>query len=1102
MKLIVLLTMICCLKVSASLYAQKISIDMKNVPIENVFDQIKKQSGYTFWYIDNVLSPTKKVTLKFKDLELVQALEQSLKDQPLSYEIMGKIIVISSKAPERESVVIQEKEIKGIIQDERGKPMPDASIKIKNSNRRTAVSGSDGRFRIMATENETLVITYVGYKPRELSVKNINADVVIKMEPQENQMNEVTINTGMFRKVDKSFTGSSVTVTREELQQFGSRNLITSLRNLDPSFNVVESNAFGSDPNRLPEITLRGNSSLPNVGELQDQTRVGLNTPLIILDGFQSTLQKLLDINENEVETITILKDAAATAMYGSRGSNGVIVITTRSPKAGKLRLSFRTLMNVELADLSDYNLLKAKDKLELERRAGYYNNARAESDLPLKRYYNYILNEINSGVETDWMAIPLNTAIGQRHNLSLEGGDQAFRYSASAQLNDQQGVMIGSNRRTFNGGITLQYTYKNVRFRNNLQISEGRSNESPYGSFSEYTRLNPYWRPYDEKGNVIKQLGNPGNSDYTGFWSTLPANPLYNATLHTINKTGTSNLVNNTSVEWTVIKDLVLRGQIGLNKTTGQTDVFRPAEHTAFANYATSDFFRKGDYRYGISNAFGYDASLNLSYSRSFNVKHVLFGGLDYNVLQNKSSSYSFVAEGFPNANFDFVSMALQYAKDGKPTGSEALTRSIGFTGNVNYTYDNRYFADASVRVDGSSQFGANKRFAPFWSAGLGWNIHNEKFMQDNKVVNRLKLRGSMGITGSQNFNAYQALSTYAYYTNDRYYNWLGSYLMGLGNEDLQWQQTMKYNGGIDAEFLNRRLKLTADYYEETTQDLVSTINLPASNGFTTYIENIGSMRNKGYEVKATFFILSNPGNVSWSVTGAIMHNKNKIISTSAAYRQAQQNNLSSATTIDGIYIQGYSTNTIWAVPSLGIDPSTGKELFLGKDGLPTYTWKASDVAAVGVTDPKISGNFSSMLNYKNFIVNASFGYKFGGQQYNQTLVNKVEGGNYRYNVDARVFESRWQYPGDMAAFKGILITTATSKTSRFVQDENTLRLQNISLKYDFRGKKFLKGWGLEALNVGADMADVFYLSTIRRERGTNYPFSKQFSLNLTATF
>jgi len=1099
-KLITFIIIATFLQVSASSFAQ-ISLREENASLEQVIQKIRRQTGYDFFYNAAAIKRAKPITVSLNNVSLNQALEACFAGQPLVYRVEEKSIIIQSQ---RETVVAAIV-VTGRVVDEKGQPIPGALIRVKGTNGiRPVATDANGQFRIVVPDDtETLLVSYIGYKIEEVSIKNKKSPFTIKLSAVTKDLEEVrVVNTGLFKKSVESFTGASTTVTAKELAEFGNRNLISSLRNIDPAFNIIESNAFGSNPNRLPEIQIRGNSSIPNVGEFQDQARAELNTPLIILDGFQSTLQKLYDMNENEVESITILKDAAATSMYGSRGSNGVIVIMTKAPRPGKLRLSLRSDVNFEAPDLSDYSLLKAADKLELERIAGYYNNARAEIDLPLKRYYNFLLNEVNSGVETDWMALPLRNGVGQRHFLKVEGGDNAFRYSASGQLNDIQGVMKGSSRRTFNGNITLAYTYKNLRFRNNLQIQQSNSQESPYGTFSSYVAMNPYWRPYDANGNALKFLGDPGNTDYVNYWPTLPTNPLYNATLKTFDKSATNELINNTMVEWNLVKDLVLRAQLGLSKGTTQNDAFRPAEHTAFANYTTDNIFRKGDYNYGISNSFGYDGSLNLAYTKLLGLKHLISAGADYNIRQSKSSAYNFLAEGFPNANFDFVSMALQYAKDGKPTGSESLTRSIGLTGNVNYIYDNKYFVDASLRIDGSSQFGSKKRFAPFWSAGMGWNLHNEAFLKDNRYINRLKLRGSVGITGAQNFNAYQALSTYQYYTNERYYNWMGSYLMGLGNDELKWQQTEKYNIGVDAEFINRRLRLTADYYVETTKDLVSSVNLPASSGFTSYVDNIGRLRNNGYELKATGFILNNPKSVIWSVSAALLHNKNKIVETSKALKDAQAATLNGNSDPGTLYIEGYSSNAIWVVPSLGIDPSTGKELYLGKDGQPTYTWKATDIVAVGSRDPKFFGNFSTMIRYKDFAINTSFRYTVGGQQYNRTLVDRVELTNYKNNVDSRVFYSRWQNPGDVAAFKGLLVTTPTYKSSRFVQDENTLVLQNINFQYNLTNREWLKKMKLESLNLTVNASEPMYLSTIRRERGTSYPFSRQFSMSLSATF
>ncbi len=1087
----------------------KLSLNLQNVSVQEVVKQIEDLTEFNFIYQDEVFIKGQKISIKANEAPIDSVMQQLSDQASVQYRIFDRQIVILKGDQKDQPGAFpaganaeQKKEISGTVKDNNGQPLPGVTVSVKGTTTGT-ITDASGQFRLsIPVDAKILMFTFIGMKPVEIAIGG-KTTFNISMEVQETKLNDFVV-TGMFTKRAESYTGAATTVTARELQSFGNRNLITSLRNIDPSFNIIESNLFGSDPNRLPEIQIRGNSSLPNVTQLQDQTRVGLNTPLVILDGFESSLQRLLDMNENEVESITTLKDASATAIYGSRGANGIIVITTKTPTPGKLRITLRSDGNLEMPDLTGYSLLEARDKLELERLVGLYDNARAENDVPLKRYYNYLLNEVNSGVNTYWLSKPLRSAIGQRHNIRLEGGDNTFRYSASAQFNDIQGVMKESFRRTFNGTINLTYIYKNVRFTNSLMIGLGNTANSPYGTFSDYVRMNPYWRAYDDNGNVIKQMGYPGNTDYSNRWNPLPTNPLYNATLNTYDLSNSTTITNNFSVEFNLFKDLKVRTRLGLTKGNNQSDRFKPADHTDFANYAEADFFRKGSYAYGTGSTFNYDGSINLSYNRVFGNKHTVYAGVDYNIRQNQSSAYSFLAEGFLNSNLDFLSAALQYAQAGKPGGSEGLSRSVGITSNVNYTYDNRYMADFSLRADGNSQFGTKNRFAPFWSAGLGWNLHNESFLKGNNLINRLKIRGSIGITGSQNFSSYQALSTYRYYTDDRYFNWMGNRLLGLGNDALKWEQKTKFNVGFESQLLNNRLSLVADVYIDRTKDNVSSLNLPLSNGFSSYIENIGNVENRGFELKATAFIIRNLGKgFTWSVTGAMINNNNKIVKISKALKDAQvATEKAGGSNPNMLFREGFSTNTIWVVPSLGIDPSTGKELYLKKDGTPTYTWSSLDLTACGISEPKYLGNFSSMFRYKTLSVNLSFGYRFGGQLYNSTLIDKVENANYQYNVDSRVYDNRWQKPGDNAAFKGLLVTTPTQMTSRFVQNERTLTCQNVNVQYDIRNKNFTKMLGIETLSFSGSIADLFYISSVKRERGISYPFSRQLSLSVSAMF
>ena len=1028
-----------------------------------------------------------------------EVLEDALKETSLTCVFEEDMVMLR----ERQQQQVSELVVKGLVTDTKKQPLPGVTVMIKGTSLGT-VTDAEGHYVLTIPQRDELVLvfSFVGMNSREVTYKG-EKELNVELEEKIAEMDEVVV-TGIFQKSQASFTGSATTVTAKELQQFGNRNLLQSLHNIDPSINIIENNAFGSNPNRLPEVQIRGNSSIPNVDELKDQTRVDLNTPLIVLDGFETTLQKLIDINENEVETLTILKDASATAIYGSRGANGVIVITTKKPAMGQLRVSYKGDVNIEIPDLTGYDLLEAREKLELEKRVGLYSKpSNPDQDWRLQRYYSYLLDEVNSGVNTYWLSKPLQTSVGQRHALKVEGGDKSFRYSASLQWNDIRGVMKESYRKTFNGAIQLSYYWKNLKFSNNLMISAGKRQESPYGDFSEYAKMNPYWRTHDENGKILKRLGNSGEIDYDFRWSRLPVNPLYNATLNTYDRGNNTDITNNFMLEWKVLETLDLRGRFGITKNTDETRVFKPADHTDFADYSEDDMFRKGTYAYGISNSFSYEGSLNLAYHQSFG-KHLLVAGVDVNLREGRSRSSSFKAEGFTNENFDDISSALQYEKNGKPSGAESTVRSVGFTGNVNYTYDNRYFADLSGRMDGSSQFGSNKRFAPFWAVGIGWNMHNESFLKEVSWVNMLKLRFSVGTSGSQHFNAYQAIQTYRYFLDDKYYAWNGSSLIAMGNPDLKWQQKRDYNIGLDVKLWDNRITIGGDFYIAKTNDLISTLTLPAANGFTTYIENIGSLKNTGYELRLSAYVLRKD-QMSWSVSLAGIHNKNKIVEVSQALLDAQNAIESEDLVNPNVQFRpGYSSNTIWTVRSAGIDPGTGKEVFISRDGNRTYNWSASDIVATGVSDPKLEGNISSMFRYKGLSLNVSFGYRFGGQIYNSTLANKVEVSKTAigWNVDARVFHDRWKNIGDQASFKGLDDFTPTNKTSRFVQDETTFRCQNMTLQYELKSQALNKLLGIDYCLFSASTSDLFYISTVKRERGTSYPFSRQFSLGVNVVF
>lgn len=575
--------------------------------------------------------------------------------------------------------------------------------------------------------------------------------------------------------------------------------------------------------------------------------------------------------------------------------------------------------------------------------------------------------------------------------------------------------------------------------------------------------------------------------------------------------------ITNNFYIEWNVFKDLKATGRIGFTSRTDESDIFYPRDHTMFRkeNMTDEEYFKRGQYTKQNGKMTTLTTDVALNYSKTWNEKHVLFANTQWSLGETKSESVTFQAEGFANDKLDYITHAQQYLEGGKPSGSESVSRETSILASVNYSYDSRYLFDGNYRANASSLFGADKRWGHFWSLGIGWNIHNESFMQNFGWLQRLKLRASTGYTGSQNFNSYQAISTYKYYSDEVYDNIIGSYLMSLANPDLQWQKTQDNNVGLDLSVFGR-VDLTFDYYIKNTSNLLTPVTLPPSAGFSSYTENLGKSQNKGFELQASVRAINNSDqDLHLNVFASLMHNTNKIKEINEALSSMNdskdsdkglnydQDTKEKTTKPSVRYAEGQSMSAIWAVRSLGIDPGTGNELFLTKDGDLTYTWDSDDQVVCGDELPKYTGTFGFNLDWKGFSVNTSFYYRLGGQMYNQTLVDKVENCDMNYNVDHRVYTGRWTTPGQKAEFKKMTDPNYfTRPTSRFVQDLSELQMTSLNIGYDFRNCKFMQKGIIERLKLSFYMNDVFRLSTVKTERGTDYPFARSFSFQLQATF
>lgn len=1106
------------LMLSFHLCAQTVTIREKSISLPDLFKEIHKQTGFEFLYNSEMIEHIPAVSINVKDETISHTLDGCFKTLPLTYAIIDdKTIIVRRKKllPVTADTIVRpaKKMLKGIVTDESGQVVQGASVQLKGT-RRGVFTDNQGRFSIEVSDidADSLTVSYVGLKSRTVFISGSNLDLDIMLYYTEKEMNDVVVSTG-YQEINKdSYTGTAVTVSGAELKKVNPQSVLQSLQVFDPSFKIVENNLAGSNPNTLPNINVRGSTALPSgtTDAISRNTLSGtVNMPTFILDGYEVDVQKIFDLDINRVKSVTLLKDAAATAVYGSRAANGVVVIVTNPPKEGKLQVSYNYEMNVTTPDLSAYHELNATQKLQYEKLAGLYsteNNPALTQD-QLDDIYYHKLNLVLSGVNTDWLAQPVRTTYGQKHSLYIEGGSSTFRYGLAVRYQTDPGVMKGSTRDRYSTDLDLSYNIGNkFLFKNSVSITQMNSRESPYGNFSDYVQMNPYYPMTDSAGKIAQLVDSWTDRSGAGggIVTKFVLNPLYNATLGSFNKSAYLQLIDAFSADWTITQGLRLRGLISINQTRNTSDNFESPFANDFYFYGADQLNQRGSYDYSDNVQTVVDGSLTLNYNKRLghHFINLVAGG---NLHTDKGDYKSFSAVGFSNDRFSNIGFANSYAPGSTPYGDVSQQRLAGAFTSLNYSYNDIYLLDFTFREDGSSDFGSNKRVAPFNALGIGWNIHKEKFMEGS-VFSRLKVRASTGITGSVSFSPYMAQTTYSYYTSNWYATGAGAIVNNYGNSNLEWQQTRDNDLGMEIGFMHDRLLIMPRYYYKYTRGLIADVTLPPSTGFSSYKDNIGDMRNTGWELNFQYGLISNK-NFNLNLTANLVHNKNviaKISDALKAYNSRADQAQSDAENVGAPllhYQEGQSLNTIYAVKSLGIDPENGREIYVKKDGTLTYDWSADDIVPVGNADPKVEGYFGSSIRYKQFNMTFNFYTRWGGKMYNQTLVDRVENADPRYNEDIRALDEKWKQPGDHTFYKSIADLGQTQVSSRFVENDEVLQLSSLYLSYDAK-KSFYSKLGMGSLRFAFTMNDVFRLSSVRMERGIDYPYAHSFTFSLTADF
>lgn len=1091
MKLIFTLSFVIVAQVSAHTFAQTVTLNARNISLEKALESISKQSKYYLFYKYNELKDSKPVTLKLEGATVKEALDESLKGQGFSYVIDNKTIVVNkSKVAKVNLDKVQQLKLTGKVIDQQGEPLVGASIKIKGGVE-GAVSNDKGEFTI-STEQEkpTLTISYTGFKTQEYSVVD-RSKVLIKMEPTNENLNEVVV-VGYGSQMRKDITGSISSMNSNKIKD----QVVVSLDNAmaGQMAGVQVSQATGA-PGGGSSVRIRGAGSL-SAG----------NDPLYVIDGFPVTNDynqnnnPLNTINPSDIDNIQVLKDASATAIYGSRGANGVVLITTKSGKNGSSRVDLSVNTGVQTVDkkLDVLNASEYARYINMARNNAWVNSGagRSASDPNSVRLNNvmYLLAAMTSnpdslGEGTDWQSEIFRAAKMDNYQVTFSGGNDRVKYFTSAGFLNQDGIIINSNLKRYSFRVNLEanvhkrvkvganltpsYTY------NNLVNAEG--NWQGGGIIQSALTVSPLMRPYDEFGNYTKITG-------LGMGTSEVDNPVKLAK-ESYFKQGTLRLLGTAFVEFDILEGLKFKTLAGTDLRNFREDIFSPSIINPNSVNATK-----------VPTASALDnqtknwlTEFTLNYNKRV-AEHQfdVLGG--YTVQKEYIDVSSIAGTNFANDNIKTINAAGLITSASTTREEWSL---LSYLGRFNYSYANKYLFTGTFRRDGSSRFGANNKWGVFPSMSVGWRISEEKFMSEVLWLSNLKLRASIGSTGN-NF-----ISNYGHIGLTGIDNYIlgssggvlvnGTKLVNISNDKLGWEKNNQLDVGLEIGVLNNRFSLNVDYYKKETSDLLLNVPIPTLTGFSNALQNIGKISNKGWEF--TFLSNNTTGTVRWTTDLNFSANKIKVLALGP----------------DGSPIisrQATSANAPTHITQLGDEPGS----FYGYKVVGVYQ-DAQDISNYPIIaneskpghlrfedvdkDGKITSADRTILGspFPDFIYGMTNSFQFKGVDFSFTLQG-VQGfevlnmgrryyGNYAgsYNV-LKSASQGWESPERPGDGKSPMVdrnfgalpssNLVNNVTSAFVEDGSYLRLRNITVGYSFP-KPWIQSIGLSQVRLNLSVQNVY---------------------------
>lgn len=842
----------------------------------------------------------------------------------------------------------------GVVKDDMGQPLQGAVVYIKSDRTHGTQVDQHGNFVLkdIPKGNHTLVFYMMGMKKVEIKYTGQESTVVILKEDTESIKNAIV--TGIVTRYKDSFTGSATTMTGKELKKINSGGIMKGIEALEPAVRITENSLRGADPNTLPDMEIRGKTSI--VGEISSEYENIPNEPLFILDGMETNLETIVNLNIDRVKSVTILKDAASTAIYGSKAANGVIVVETIPPESGELRVSYAANFTLQFPNLRDYNLMNASEKLEYERLAGRYTS-RSEAEDPqqdkLDELYYKRLKDVRSGVDSYWLSDPLRSVLNHSHNLYLDGGDNHMQYGIGLNFGDDKGVMKGSDRSVTGGNIQIRYRKGHFTFTNNFNANFVSANHEPV-PFYTFAQANPYYKKRNEDGFIPLLL------EDMSVANTAIYNPLALFNIKNENKSESQSYSNQVNLTWRFLGAFSLRGTMGIIKNISESETFKSPSHPDFKG-SLGD--KKGLFTNDRSDHLSYNGRVVFSFGKLIAGIHNISANASWDFSNRDYKTQGYAITGFVGDQHTNPAFSAGFDKGTKPMYRKSTTRSTGFLLSTNYSYKGKYIMDLNYRIDGSSVFGAQKRFTGTWSVGLAYDISNEDWF-DVEWINHMKFRYSAGNPGNQNFDAYMSSGIYKY--NSAYTNIFGesAIIDKIANKNLKWQKTLDNNFGLDFSFFEDRLKFSADYYYKNTDPLLVSVTLPPSTGVSRKYTNLGSQISQGYSGSLNILAIKKD-DLRLNFNFSFRHNESKYENIGNSLEFMNQKDVFRR------YYDGASPDDIWTVRSKGIDPATGREVFIDKQGNYTFKYNAEDEVKVGSSAPDLEGFLGVSLFWKQFSAN-----------------------------------------------------------------------------------------------------------------------------------